>query len=138
MTRNEFVHYLISEARRLVEEENLYSLMRCKDYLALELLKDGLEVHDIFSIDGYYIALEADEIPSKLLIAVTFIITANDFSDNEIFKDWKKFGERLGEEGGELGKSIAAEMHSQDLRYFDVEDFLDESFADEYYDYYEN
>ncbi len=133
MERHEVVDFILTEAKRLNEEEHVLELCEDGEYEKLKAvgIKMNREVAD-FLLDNN-VNLQVEEIPEGSYLAIA--MWTNAMCMIGVIDDEREFVMKLASEAGKLGKSIAGYVFSENSEIWDIaaKDFFDDSYA-EYYE----
>lgn len=132
MLRQEVVDFILSEIKRLNEEEHIHDLNKAERYEELSKVecKNTRAILDyLFEND---LELRAEEIPEGGFLAVAIWNNVIDMAGTIKFDD--EFEEKFVAEGGKLAKSIVYRMKENrcELEDLESEQFFDASDADKY------
>lgn len=105
MKRQEVLDFILSEIKRLNEEEHIHDLNKAGRYEELSKVecKSTRAILDFLLTEGLQIC--EDEIPEGGYLALAIWVNAMAMEDAIL--DEAKFAGKLSEEAGKLGKSIA-------------------------------
>lgn len=132
MERQEVVDFILSEVKRLNEEEHIHDLNKAGRYEELS----RVECKNIRGVADYLLRnnleLRAEEIPEGGFLAVAIWNNVIDMAGTVKFDD--EFEEKFVAEGGKLAKSVVYKMKENgfELEDLDCDEFFDASDADKY------
>lgn len=131
MERQEVVDFILSEVKRLNEEEHVLDLALNKRYKELSRVECKLSnaINIFLQINDLLLADE--EIPDGGYLALAIWINTIWFAD--VIANEEKFAHKLAAEAGDFGKSIAWKvLDGKSVHSIEWEEFYDDSDADKY------
>mgnify|MGYP003305229864 CR=1 FL=1 len=132
MERKEVLTFILSEVKRLNDEEHIHDLCKAGRYKELSQVESKLTrgIYEFFWDES--LNMSDEEIPEGGCLALA--IWGNAIGFPGIFEDEKAFAERLAEEAGKLGKSIAYKVlvQNEEICCIECDKFFDDSDAEAY------
>ena len=137
MEREQAVKIFKEEIRRLVDEEHVVDLFKanCAEELAAVECRITGAISEY--LDNEEIMLADEEIPEGGCVALALWGRSLCYINNVLIEDEESFAHRLAKEGGQYGKSIAAQMlDGKELYEIALEDFFSDNYAKKYDEVY--
>lgn len=137
MEREKAVEFFQKEMKRLVDKEHVVDLFKanCAEKLAAVECRITGAISEY--LDNEEMMLADEEIPEGGCVALVLWGKSSCYIKDVLIEDEESFAHRLAKEGGQYGKSIAAQMlDGKELYDIALKDFFSDKYAKKYDEVY--